>query len=299
MDNAIEIQQLNKSFGRQSVLRQLTMAVPSGAVYGFLGNNGAGKSTLMRILLGLIRPDSGQFSMLSQPLSRALKARVGSLIDSACLYEHLTAVEFLRLMVKLKDIPSLEISRVLELVDLQPDQHKLIRNYSLGMKQRLALANALLGEPELLLLDEPTNGLDPTGMDEIRQLIARLPRQSAVTVLVSSHLLDEVEKIASHVGILHNGQLVREGKINDLLSAGQGLLQLNLADAAKWLPLLRMSNQVRLVSASELEVSGIRKIDCPAIHYQLINAGAHLFQSHFDSLSLEQCFRQSVTGARK
>lgn len=294
MNYAIQVSQLSKSFAGQPVLQQLDMQVPEGVVYGFLGNNGAGKSTLLRILLGMLQPDSGQFTLLGQAFTQHTKQQIGALIDSPCLYEHLTARQCLTLITRLKNLPKTEVDRALAVVGLSLQQHRCVRHFSLGMKQRLAIATALLGEPPLLILDEPSNGLDPSGMEEIRDLIRQLPQQSKVTVLVSSHLLDEVEKIASHIAILHGGKLVIEGALTDVLASEQGTLSIEVLQAARLIHLLPASYQTRLVRPDLLEISSIKKSDCPVLHQQLLQAGALLVQSRFTTASLECRFHQLV-----
>lgn len=217
---AIEAQKLTKDLGRSRIINNLDLSVPVGGVFGFLGPNGSGKTTTMRILLGLIRPDRGAVRLLGYDLHRermkALSA-VGAFIESASLYEHLSGRSNLALTQRLLGLPGREIDRVLDLVDLGHAGSKRVRDYSLGMKQRLALARALLGAPRLLLLDEPTNGLDPDGIIAMRALIRDLPNRIGGTVFVSSHLLTEVEQTASHVCLIRDGAMVLQGRVTDLL----------------------------------------------------------------------------------
>jgi ABC-type multidrug transport system ATPase subunit len=187
-----------------AAVRGLSLRVPPQSVYGFLGPNGAGKSTTIRMVLGLQRPNRGTISLFGRPLAReriALLRRIGSLVESPSLYLHLTGRENLEVHRRLLGSPARAIDEALEAVELSPVASRLVRNYSSGMKQRLGLAQALLGNPELLLLDEPTNGLDPAGIHEVRMLIRDLPRRRGVTVFLSSHLLAEVEQIATHLAI--------------------------------------------------------------------------------------------------
>lgn len=217
---AIETQQLTKHFGRVAVVNGLDLRVPIGSVYGFLGPNGAGKTTTLRLLLGLLRPDRGTVRLLGHDLrSQRIQALsgVGSFVESASLYDHLSGHANLDITRRLLRLPASEIDRVLELVDLQRAGTKRVRDYSLGMKQRLALARALLGAPRLLLLDEPTNGLDPDGIMAMRTLIRELPDRIGGTVFVSSHLLSEVEQTAQHLCLLRAGSVVLQGAVTDLL----------------------------------------------------------------------------------
>ena len=205
--NAVEITSLTHRYPRgDEALRSIDLAVPTGSVYGFLGPNGAGKTTALRLLLGLLRPQSGAIRVLGRSIARdrlAILRRVGSSIESPSIYPHLTASENLEVWRHAFDCPRARVADALRLVDLSGAGSKRAGEFSLGMKQRLAIATALLHEPELLVLDEPTNGLDPHGMGEIRELLTRLNRERGVTILVSSHILSEVERLATHVGIIN------------------------------------------------------------------------------------------------
>lgn len=229
MENLIHTETLSRAFGSQVVVRSLDLDVPQGAVYAFLGPNGAGKSTTIRLLLGLIRPDSGSIHIFGQPLSShrlAVLRRLGSLVEMPSVYPHLTATENLSIPARLLERSGTDISRVLEVVGLAGVGKKLVRNFSLGMKQRLGLAQALLAEPELLILDEPTNGLDPAGIHEVRQLLKSMPAEHGVTVFLSSHLLSEVEQLATHVGMLSQGAMVFQGPVTALAERRRTRLRL-------------------------------------------------------------------------
>lgn len=223
----IETFELSKKHGGSYRVRDLSLQVPPQCVYGFLGPNGAGKTTTLKLLLGLIRQDSGKVALFDTPLSDsnkyALLRRTGSLIESPSFYGHLTGLENLAIIARLKGLGEKEVTEALHTVRLFEQKDKKVRIYSLGMKQRLGLAMALLGNPELLLLDEPTNGLDPAGISEIRELIMRLPKERGMTVVVSSHLLSEVEQMADHVGILDHGNLVYQGPLSALDPKGNDL----------------------------------------------------------------------------
>lgn len=213
----------------------MTLEVPVGSIFAFLGANGAGKTTTMRILLGLIRADAGSVRLLGHDLHRQrLKAlgRVGALIESPALYDHLTGRANLDLTRRLLDLPASEVDRVLEIVDLSDAAKQRVGAYSLGMKQRLALARSLLGAPRLLLLDEPTNGLDPDSIVAMRMLIRSLPERIGGTVFMSSHILPEVEQTATVVGVMNAGQLVLQGSVATLLG-NHRTLHIALDDAAR------------------------------------------------------------------
>ncbi|NMB89005.1 MAG: ABC transporter ATP-binding protein [Chloroflexi bacterium] len=220
MNAVITTQGLCKQYGKVLRVKDLDLNVPEGAVYGFLGPNGAGKSTTLKMILGLARPTAGTITVFGQPVNTrnrlAILKQVGSLIESPSYYGHLTGAENLRIVQTLRGAPEADIARVLHIVRLENQQNKLVSQYSLGMKQRLGLANALLGSPRLLVLDEPTNGLDPAGIQEMRELIHSLPQQYGMTVLVSSHLLSEIDQMATMLGIIRQGELVFQGSLSAL-----------------------------------------------------------------------------------
>lgn len=219
MGTVITTDSLTKKYGKKDVVKDLDLRVPGGSIYGFLGPNGAGKSTTMKMILGLIKPSKGKISVLGKEVNEKNRLSVlrntGSLIESPSYYGHLSGAENLEIICTLKNVPPSEIQRVLKIVRMEKQKDKKVSQYSLGMKQRLGLAAALLGNPKILLLDEPTNGLDPAGIQEMRELICSLPKQYGMTVLVSSHLLSEIDQMATHVGIINQGELI----FQDTLSA--------------------------------------------------------------------------------
>lgn len=218
---AIETIGLTKCFGENRVVDGVSLRVPVGCVYGFLGPNGAGKTTTMRLLLGLVKADVGSIQLLGHDLRKHRKnalLAVGSLIEAPSLYPHLNGRHNLELTCQLLGLPLAEIDRVLEVVDLSQTGNAPVSIYSLGMKQRLALARALLGQPKLLLLDEPTNGLDPDGIIAMRTIIRALPERIGGTVLVSSHHLTEVEQVADYAGVMRAGRLVVQQEVRALLN---------------------------------------------------------------------------------
>lgn len=223
-DLAIEARGLTRRFGAVVAVDGLDLKVPRGCVYGFLGPNGAGKTTTIRMLLGLVRPNAGEIRLFEAPLHRRrrhLLRRVGALVETPSLYPHLTGYENLEVTRRLLGLDPTAIDRSLAIVGLQRDAHRLVKGYSLGMRQRLGLALTLLGEPELLVLDEPTNGLDPAGIHEMRSLIRALAEQHGMTVFLSSHLLGEVQQVATHIGIVHRGRLLFEGTLEALRARQQ------------------------------------------------------------------------------
>lgn len=212
MGTVIATDSLTKKYGKKDVVKDLDLRVPGGSIYGFLGPNGAGKSTTMKMILGLIKPSKGEITVLGKEVNEKNRLSVlrntGSLIESPSYYGHLSGVENLEIICTLKNVPSSEIQHVLKIVRMEKQKDKKVSQYSLGMKQRLGLAAALLGNPKILLLDEPTNGLDPAGIQEMRELVCSLPKQYGMTVLVSSHLLSEIDQMATHVGIINQGELI-------------------------------------------------------------------------------------------
>ncbi len=218
----ITINKLSYSYPRQEpTLRGLSLHVEPGSIYGFLGPNGAGKSTTIRNLLGLLRPDSGTIKLFGQELRsnrRSCLARVGTLIEAPSLYPNLSAIDNLKIACDYRQVSQRRIPEVLDLVGLAEQARKSTHKYSMGMKQRLGLALALLHDPELLILDEPTNGLDPAGISDIRRLLLDL-REVGKTIMLSSHLLPELEKTVTHLGILHQGNMLFEGPLSALKEA--------------------------------------------------------------------------------
>lgn len=220
MSDIITTAGLCKQYGKVLRVKDLDLKVQEGVVYGFLGPNGAGKSTTMKIILGLARPTAGSITVFGKEVNSrnrlSILTDVGSLIESPSYYGHLTGTENLRIISTLKGVPDKDIDRVLQIVRLENQKEKKVQQYSMGMKQRLGLACALLGNPKLLILDEPTNGLDPAGIQEMRELICSLPQQYGMTIMVSSHLLSEIDQMATNVGIISRGELVFQDSLSTL-----------------------------------------------------------------------------------
>ncbi len=237
MQTIIETQQLSKSYGSRLSVNQVDLRVPAGSIYGFLGPNGAGKSTTMKMILGLVKPTFGHIFVLGREMNEGNRLDIlkntGSLIESPSYYGHLSGRENLEIICMLKGLPKKEAGKVLETVRLQGQQDKKVRDYSLGMKQRLGLACALLGNPRLLLLDEPTNGLDPAGIQEMRELICSLPRTRKITVLISSHLLSEIDQMADWVGIINHGELIFQDTMENLHEHSRKTILMKTLDDAE------------------------------------------------------------------
>lgn len=219
MNNIVSTSKLSKKYGDTYRVKDIDLFVKKGDIYGFLGPNGAGKSTTLKMLLGLVKPTSGTFKIFDQEFESnrsSILKEVGSLIESPSYYGHLSGIENMRVMQRLREVPDKNVAEALRIVRLENQKDKKVSHYSLGMKQRLGIAMALLAFPKLLILDEPTNGLDPAGISEIRELIQTLPRRYGITVLISSHLLSEIEQIATSVGIINNGKMLFQGEMDEL-----------------------------------------------------------------------------------
>lgn len=230
MEPVIVTEGLSKQYGKLLRVNRLNLSVPEGAIYGFLGPNGAGKSTTLKMLLGLVHPTAGEIHILGQRMERQnrlqILQQVGALIEMPSYYGHLTGEENLRILQKLRDVPDRNVREVLKIVRLNEHKNKKVSQYSLGMKQRLGLAGALLAFPKLLILDEPTNGLDPAGIQELRELICSLPERYDMTVVLSSHLLSEIDQMADVVGIIGEGNLIFQDTLTRLHDMGQRRLAL-------------------------------------------------------------------------
>ncbi len=233
MQTVLLTDNLTKRYGNTAAVDRIRLRIEEGEVYGFLGPNGAGKTTTLKMLVGLIQPTEGTFTVFGRTFAqhrRWILSQTGALIESPSYYGHLTGRENLRIIQRLRGLPERNVSEALRVVRLEKHQHKRVDQYSLGMKQRLGLAMALIAFPKLLILDEPTNGLDPAGIEEIRELIRSLPRQYGMTVLVSSHLLSEVEQIATSVGIIRDGRLVFQGSLDSLKAKSDPAIAVKTTD---------------------------------------------------------------------
>lgn len=246
MSNIIRTANLSKSYHKSFCVKDLDLQVKDSSIYGFLGPNGAGKSTTLKMLLGLTNPTEGEihiFDQLLTPKNRlSILKDIGSLIESPSYYAHLTGEENLRIFQTLKNVPKHHIDEVLRTVRLENQKHKKVSHYSLGMKQRLGIAIALLGQPKLLILDEPTNGLDPAGIQEIRELITSLPTKYGMTVVISSHILNEIDQVADDIGIIHQGELVFQNSLEHLHNLNQRQLAIRTLNNSASLKLLASYN---------------------------------------------------------
>ncbi len=242
MEKILEVKNLKKSYNNKRVLDIDSLEIEEGSIYGLIGKNGAGKSTLMKLILGLVKKDDGVIKVFNKELNsknqKDSNKNLGALIENPSFYDHLTGYENLEIICKLKGIKKEEISKTLDLVGLNNVGKKKAKNYSLGMKQRLGIAMALIGSPKLLILDEPINGLDPQGIEEMRNLFKNIVNNTSTSILISSHILDEIEKISSHIGILKDGKLTYNGSLEDYRKLHPPFISILTSDNNKALGLL-------------------------------------------------------------
>lgn len=296
MDNLVlQTNSLTRNFNDLKAVDQVNLSVPMGSIFGFLGPNGAGKTTTIRMLLGLVRPSGGQVIWFGRPLEKNslnLLCKVGSLIETPSYYPHLTGRENLEVIRRLTSGTKTEIQRVLQIVGLDKDANRLVKQYSLGMCQRLGLAIALLNNPTVLVLDEPINGLDPAGIHEIRELFLHL-RDEGVTLFISSHLLSEMEQVATLLGIIQHGQLIFQGTPSELRKHYPRRLNIGIdhpTDALAWLK----QKEIRGLQDTDHHISiPIHDSDeSAALISAMVSAGFSLHEARCEQLSLEDIFLQ-------
>ena len=291
---AIETSGLTRYFGDFCAVSNLNLHVPKGSVYAFIGPNGAGKTTTIRMLLGLIRPDEGHIKLNGVGLSTQRKAAlssVGSIVETPTLYPNLSGRDVLKLSAHLLKIDDDDIENCLDIVNLTASADRLVKTYSLGMRQRLALARSLLGSPKLLILDEPTNGLDPNGMIEIREVIKSLPKRFGTTVLLSSHLLDEIDRMADHCAFINKGTLNFQGAIAELKQRSKTELKVRTSNEKELTSFLSAKNLKYKYRNRTFEIS--EKFDQHAAEIflnSLISASISLHHFSLETTSLEDIF---------
>jgi ABC-type multidrug transport system ATPase subunit len=234
----LSVDNLCKNYKNIQALKGVTFSVPKGSVFGILGPNGSGKTTMLGIIMDILKPTSGSYKLFDQIPDETYRKRIGTFLETPNFYHYLSAQKNLEIVAALKERGADDIPRVLELVNLTQRKDSRFSTYSLGMKQRLAIASCLLGDPEVLILDEPTNGLDPVGIAEIRQLIKQLYQQGK-TIIMASHLLDEVEKVCTHAAILKKGELVANGDVNEIL-ANDDIVELGASDMDQLIAVIRL-----------------------------------------------------------
>ncbi|WP_418040240.1 ABC transporter ATP-binding protein [Paenibacillus xylanilyticus] len=296
-DNIIQTANLWKTYRDRSAVRELDLHIKKGDIYGFLGPNGAGKTTTIRMLLGLIKPTKGVIRVFDKDIRKDrmdILRRVGSLVEYPSYYGHLNAVENLEALRRILNVPKSRIAEVLSIVDLTRDAKRAVKGYSLGMKQRLGIASALLGQPELLILDEPTNGLDPAGIQEIRELIKRMPLEHGITVLVSSHLLSEVEQMASRVGIIREGKMVLQDTIANLHSQTGSSIRLIVSEPEEAMKLAREQGQFGQRQGSELTFPYMDNSAIALLVRRLVEQDHAIYRVEEHRQSLEDLFMRVI-----
>ncbi len=308
MQSVIEVKHLSKQFKDTLAVDDLSFSVNQGDVYGFLGQNGAGKSTSIRMLLTLIKPTSGEIKIFGKDLSSnrsEILRQVGAVIEKPDMYKYLTAYENLRIFAKMSGIKVTRklLMDQLEMVGLADRAHSKAKTYSQGMKQRLGIAVALVNNPQLIILDEPTNGLDPQGIADIRNLILHLSRKMGKTVLVSSHLLSEIELIATRMIIIHKGKKIVEGNVTELLDPSQSLIELETTDNHLTKEKLQQTQWASFIqNNSELQLK-MHKNNVPELVAFLVNEGvkilsvnsSHSLENYFLSLTTQPTYVEAFT----
>ena len=283
---------LSKEYDGVYRVQELDIRIKEGDIYGFLGPNGAGKSTTMKMLLGLVKPTSGTIEIMGKPFNektrRDILASVGSLIESPSYYGHLTGRENMEIIRRLLDLPQKNIEEAVHIVRMENQMEKKVKNYSLGMKQRLGIAMALARFPKLLILDEPTNGLDPAGIEEMRELIKTLPKQYGMTVMISSHILSEIDQMATVVGIINQGCLIFQERMSVLDMQREPQIVLRTSDNNRTYQLLKKTNPQR--TADGLQIGALSDEQIGAVVQCLCSNGISVYRVEEHRESLEDIF---------
>ena len=302
MEYVLKTNGLTKRYRKFTALDNLNMSIPKGAIYGFVGKNGAGKTTLIRLICGLQTPTSGDLELYGVKNNSkeilAQRRRVGAVVETPSIYLGMTAEENLKMQYLTLGMPDYKgIPELLELVGLPDVGQKRVRNFSLGMKQRLGIAIALCGDPDFLVLDEPINGLDPQGIIEIRELILKLNREREITFLISSHILDELSRLATHYGFIDSGHVVREMSAEELEQASSKSMRIEVTDAkALSLALDKLGLEYKLVGDNSADVYGKPNITKLAVELQ--SSGCEILSVNERDESLESFFISLVGGGK-
>ena len=293
----IQTEGLTKKYRGRYAVDHLNLEIAKADIYGFLGPNGAGKTTTIRMLLGLIQPTSGSIRIFGRELQRdklAILRRIGSLVESPSYYGHLSAIDNLEAIRRILQVPKSRIDELLEIVSLSSEARRPVKGFSLGMKQRLGIAASLLGNPELLILDEPTNGLDPSGIHEIRELIKSMPKRYGITVLVSSHLLGEMELMASKVGIIREGRMVFQDTIDNLRLQAAHDMELVVSEPDEALWVARDLGAIGKLRSGVLSFPGMADAQVARLVKQLVENGHAIYRVEQKKKSLEDIFMQVI-----
>ncbi len=292
--SVVETRGLTFGYRNDAVVNAVNLNIFRGDIYGFIGPNGAGKTTTIKLILGLLTPDQGAIEIFGLSLSRdkrAILRRIGAIVDTPSLYPHLTAEENLDLVRQVYGVPASRIAQVLDAAGLGEEKRKRVKEYSLGMRQRLGIAQALLHEPELLILDEPANGLDPQGIQELRVFLRSMAQEQGVTILISSHILSELEQVASRVGIIARGTLRYEGTLEELKLQVQGHIRIRVGETQKALELLSSSGWEAVVSDDGfVTMRAEQNVQSAQVNALLVREGIEVFSLNYEQASLEQAF---------
>jgi lantibiotic transport system ATP-binding protein len=294
--HAIETIDVTHRFSANEVaLEEVNLQAPQGAIYGFLGPNGAGKTTTIKLILGLLKQQAGEIRVFGKPFNEnriEILKKVGSMIESPSLYDHLTAVENLLVLQKIYRCPKSRIDEVLELVDLSQTGSKKAGKFSLGMKQRLSIAMALLHEPSLLILDEPTNGLDPNGIQEIRELLRKLNGELNITILISSHMLAEIERLVTHAGIINHGRLLFQGTLAELMKIREenSFISLHTNDIHRSKQIVESLNITARIENEIIALPLLEKQQIAGINRRLVREGVDVYEIKTVRNDLESIF---------
>lgn len=291
MSSILSVQKIAKNYGTVRALNGISFEVEKGTVFGILGPNGSGKTTLLGIVMNVLKPTSGNYQLLGAGPAHDQRKLIGTLLETPNFYHYLSAVQNLRIAAAIKGRGADDIDRVLEIVNLSQRKHSKFSTYSLGMKQRLAIASCLLGNPEVLIFDEPTNGLDPVGIAEIRELIKKLNQQGK-TIIMASHLLDEVEKVCTHVAILKKGDLIASGDVNEILT-NEDIVEVAAANIEQLANVLRQMGGYTSMQVQEGQVQlfyPLGTANMEAINRYCFNGGVVLNKLQVKKKSLETKF---------
>ena len=300
MEYVLQTQSLSKHYGHFKALDNLTMRVPKGSIYGFVGKNGAGKTTLIRLICGLQRPTAGSFTLygkesVGQEIVRA-RRRMGAVVETPSMYMGMTAIDNLKQQALVLGLPDFAgLQGILELVGLENTGKKKAKNFSLGMRQRLGIAIALVGDPDFLVLDEPVNGLDPQGIIEMRELILKLNREKGITVLISSHILDELSRLATHYGFIDGGRIVKEISAGELDETLRKCVRVEVTNAAALAFVLdQMGLEYKILSQTTADVYG--QLNISKLAAALSEEHCELLSMHERDESLESYYVSLVGG---
>ncbi|KNF09047.1 ABC-type multidrug transport system, ATPase component [Gottschalkia purinilytica] len=298
MNTVVATHKLSKHYDDICRVNSINLMVHEGDIYSFLGPNGAGKSTTLKMLLGLVKPTEGEIMIFGKDFHKnrqSILSQTGSLIESPSYYGHLTGLENMRVMQRLRDVPDKKVQEALEIVHLENQKNREVNHYSLGMKQRLGIAMALIAFPKLLILDEPTNGLDPAGIGEIRELIKSLPKRYGITVLLSSHLLSEIEQIATSVGIISNGNLLFQGSMDLLQAKSKACISIKTQNDKVAERLLLSRGYMPVKNNDSLILENLKDAQVAQANKTLVNAGIDVIRIEEHKKSLEDIFLE-LTG---